>query len=124
MSMLRWMCGVIGKDKTRNTFICEQLDIVSIVDKMRENHLRWYEHMHRRHLDAIVRRCEMINVNGTRRGKERPKKISIETINKDLSTLNLTKHMTFYRSQWWEKIYVADPKQLGLMVLLLLLFVC
>lgn len=29
------------------------------------------------------------------------KKTLIETKNKDLCTLNLTKHITFYISQWW-----------------------
>ena len=39
--------------------------------------------MLRRPLDAIVKRCEMTNIGGTRRGRERHKKALIETINKD-----------------------------------------
>lgn len=45
-----------------------------------------------------------------RRGRERPKKTLIKIINKDLNTLNLTKHITFYIFQWWQKIQVAEPK--------------
>lgn len=33
----------------------------------------------------------------------------IEIITKDLSTLNLTKRMTFQKSQWRQKICVANP---------------
>ena len=67
-------------------------------------------HVFRRLSDAIVRRGEIINVSDTRRGRRRPKETLIETINKVLGTLNLTKHITFYRSQWRQKIYVADLK--------------
>lgn len=41
---------------------------------MRDNRLRWYEHMFRRLTDIIFRRGEMINVNDTRRDIRRSKK--------------------------------------------------
>lgn len=37
MKILRWMCGVIRRDIEINVFICEQLDVASIKDKMRES---------------------------------------------------------------------------------------
>ena len=55
--------------------------------------------MLRRPPNAVVRRDETINVSGTRRGRRRHKKNLIEIINKNLSILNLTKHMIFYRFQ-------------------------
>ena len=66
---------------------------------MRENCSRWYELVLRRLPDAVFKRGEMININGTMRGSERPKKTLIETIGKDLNTLYLTKHMSFYGTQ-------------------------
>ena len=96
---LIWMCKVTRKDRKRNTFIREQLGIISIENKMRKNRLRQYEHMLRKPPDAVVRISEMINISDTKKDRRRPKKILIETINKDISTLNLTKHMTFYKSQ-------------------------
>ena len=66
---------------------------------MRENCLRLYEYVFRRPPDVVVRRDEMINVSDTRKDKGIPKKTLIRTINKYLSILNLTKHMTFYISQ-------------------------
>lgn len=54
-----------------------------IDDKMRENRLRWYEYVLMRPPDVVVRRCEMTNIGGTRRGRERHKKALIKTINKD-----------------------------------------
>lgn len=48
--------------------------------------------------EVIGRRVEMINLNCTRRDRERPKKTLMETKNKDLDILNLTIYMTFYIS--------------------------
>ena len=58
----------------------------------------------------LVRRGELINVSGTRKGIGRSIKALIETINKNLSTLNLTRHMTLYSYQRRQKIYVTDFK--------------
>ena len=49
------MFGVTRKDDKRNTCIYVQLCIDSINDKMRANHLRWYEHVLRRPIDIEVR---------------------------------------------------------------------
>lgn len=46
-------------------------------------------------MDIVVRRSAMINVSCKRRDRGRPKKTLIGTINKDLNTLNLSKHMIF-----------------------------
>ena len=77
---------------------------------MRENHLTWYEHVLRKPSDVVVRRYEIINVSSMRRGIGIPNKALMETINKYLSILNLTKHITSYRSQQQQKIHVADLK--------------
>ncbi|PHT94198.1 hypothetical protein T459_02080 [Capsicum annuum] len=43
---------------------------------MREARLRWFGHVKRRGMDAPVRRCERLALDGFRRGKGRPKKRS------------------------------------------------
>lgn len=62
---------------------------------------------------TIVRTGEMIIINRMRRGSERPKKSFINTINKYLNTINLTRDMTLYISQLWQKIHAVDTKQWG-----------
>lgn len=54
--------------------------------------------MLRRSMNAVVKIREMINVSSNRKDKGKPKKTLIETITKDLNTLSLTKHVTFYKS--------------------------
>ncbi|KAG5626964.1 hypothetical protein H5410_012182, partial [Solanum commersonii] len=74
MRMLRWMCGHTRSDKIRNEVIREKVGVASVVDKLREARLRWFGHVKRRGTDAPVRRCEGLVVEGTRRGRGRPKK--------------------------------------------------
>ena len=99
------MCGVARKHRIKNIFICKQLGIILIEDKMRENRLRWYEHVLMRPTNMIVRKDKMILIETKKRMIQ---KFLIETINKDLNLLNLIKHMAFYRSQWQQKIHVVD----------------
>lgn len=94
MRMLKWMCRVTKKVR-KNIFICEQLGITSIEDEMREKRLKWYEYMVRRPMVVIIRRSKMININDMRKNKGRLKITLIETINKELNSLNLTKQITF-----------------------------
>ncbi|KAG5610037.1 hypothetical protein H5410_021318 [Solanum commersonii] len=74
MRILRWMCGHTRSDKIRNEDIRDKVGVASMVDKMREERLRWFGHVKRRCIDAPVRRCKRLVIEGTRRGRGRPKK--------------------------------------------------
>ena len=47
--------------------------LASIEEKMKENHLRWFDHVRRRPTDASIRRIERINLGKLkeRRGDRR-----------------------------------------------------
>ena len=55
MHMLRWMCSNTQRDKVRNEDIRTKIGVAFIDEKMRENHLRWLDHVRRRPTDAPVR---------------------------------------------------------------------
>ncbi|KAG5620699.1 hypothetical protein H5410_005917 [Solanum commersonii] len=74
MRMLRWMCGHTRNDTIRNVNIRDKAEMASMVDKMREGRLRWFGHVKRQYVDALLRRCEMLVIVGSRRGRGRPKK--------------------------------------------------
>ncbi|PHU01504.1 hypothetical protein BC332_31291 [Capsicum chinense] len=74
MRMLRWMCGLTRGDRVRNETIREKVGVTPVENKMREVRLRWFGHVMRRGMDAPVRRCERLALDGFRRGRGRPKK--------------------------------------------------
>ncbi|PHT63712.1 UDP-glucose:glycoprotein glucosyltransferase [Capsicum annuum] len=97
MRMLRWMCGFTRADRVRNEIIREKVGVVSVEDKMREVRLRWFGHVMRRGMDAPVRRCERLALDGFKRGRDRPKKYWREVIKRDMEQLQLTEDMTLDR---------------------------
>ena len=64
---------VTNEDKIRNEYIRGSIGVASIVDKMRENRLRWLGHVLRREETEAVRLVKEMYVDG-KRGRGRPKK--------------------------------------------------
>lgn len=50
----------IFRTKVRVTFV---------VDKLKEGRLRWFVNVKRRCADALMRKCEMLDIVGSRRGR-------------------------------------------------------
>ncbi|PHT28989.1 hypothetical protein CQW23_31440 [Capsicum baccatum] len=74
MRMLCWMCGLTRGDRVRNETIMEKVGVTPVECKMREVRLRWFGHVKRRGMDAPVRRCGRLALDGFRWGRGRPKK--------------------------------------------------
>ncbi|GKB83271.1 ataxia telangiectasia mutated family protein [Tanacetum coccineum] len=72
LRMLRWTCGKTMVDMIPNGVFRAELNVDSIIDKMREGRLRWFGHVKRRPETAPVRRVEAMLVEGPRR-RGRPK---------------------------------------------------
>ena len=107
MRMLRWMCGFTRCDRIRNETIRDMVGVVAVEDKMREARLRWFGHVCRRDVNAPVRRCERLAMDGFRRGRGRPKKYWREVIMQDLEKVQLTEDMALDRKVWRESIRVV-----------------
>ncbi|KAF3625885.1 putative KOM [Capsicum annuum] len=75
---------------------------------MREARLRWFDHVMRRGMDALVQRCERSASDGFKRGKGRPKNYWREVIRHDMEQLQLTEDMTLDRKLWRRRIRVED----------------
>lgn len=48
MRMSGWMCGYTMRDRIRNEVIPNKVGVTSMMDKMREVKLGWFEHVKRR----------------------------------------------------------------------------
>ncbi|KAF3638194.1 putative pre-mRNA-processing factor 6-like [Capsicum annuum] len=108
MRMLRWMCGLTRGDRVRNETIREKVGVTSVECKMWEARLRWFGHVKRRGMDAPVRRCERLALDGFRRGRGKPKKYWGEVIRRDMEQLQLTEDMTLDRKVWRTRITAED----------------
>ena len=92
----------------RNEDIHTKIGVASIEEKMRENCLRWFGHMRRRHIDAPVRRVERINLGQVKRAQRRPKKTWMEVIRQDIEAKCLSEGILLDMNEWRKLIHVPD----------------
>ncbi|KAM3306035.1 hypothetical protein P3S67_012905 [Capsicum chacoense] len=100
IQMLHWMYGLTRGDRVWNETIRKKVGVTPVEIKMREGRLRWFGHVMRRGMDAPVRRCERIALDGFRQGRGRPKKYWGEVIRRDMVQLQLIEDMTLDRKIW------------------------
>jgi len=63
------MCGNT-RDKVRNKIILTKIGVAPIEEKMRENYLRWFDHVRRKPTDdTLVWRVKLINLGQVKRAK-------------------------------------------------------
>jgi len=84
------MCGYTIMDRISNGVIRALIKVAPIEDNMRETRLRWFGHMKRMNVDALMWRCEKINIPEGKRGRGRPKKRLDDVITGDLKVVGLT----------------------------------
>nr|XP_043637945.1 uncharacterized protein LOC122608942 [Erigeron canadensis] len=107
MRMLRWSCGKTLSDRIPTGVFRAELEVGTIINKLREGRLRWFGHVRRRDRTAPLRRTESIHVEGIRR-RGRPKMRWEDRLAKDLIELGLSKDMTLHRTAWRTRIRVED----------------
>ena len=56
-----------------------------------------------------MRKSELIQVEGTKKGRGRPKITLIEVVKKDMLIKKITKSMTPNRIGWRKRTHVVDP---------------
>ena len=97
--MLRWICSVRMYDQQSVSSLRERLCIRGIGCSVQERRLRWYGHVMRMNDSSSVKKCQSLDVAGTR-GRGRPRKTWIEVVKSDLKALGLTSDMTNDRELW------------------------
>ena len=108
--MLRWMCGVTRKGKTRNERIRNTVKVGPIGEKIQESRLRWFGHIQRRKEDYIGKRVERIEIGG-RRKRGRPKTRWRDRVGEDLQKKGWRQQDSLDRKEWRRRIKKenADP---------------
>ncbi|XP_008182942.1 uncharacterized protein LOC103309399 [Acyrthosiphon pisum] len=105
--MFRWMSGVTREDRIINEYLFKRyrIGVASIVDKMRENRLRWLGLVSRREITEAVSMTKNKSVDRKRR-RGKPKKRWFEVIECDMRMTAVCKD----HSKWKLRTRVADPK--------------
>ena len=66
MRMLRWMTGVSLSERKSNECVRNMLAIDGVAEVMRQNRLRWFDHIERRDELCCIKRIETLQVDGNR----------------------------------------------------------
>nr|GEW66769.1 hypothetical protein [Tanacetum cinerariifolium] len=105
--MLRWTCGKTLLDMIPNGAFRRNMQVATIVNKMREGRLRWFGHVKMRPQSRPVMRVESITVDGVRR-RGRPKHRWEDRLKTNLKELLLSEDMTSDRNSWRTRIRVDE----------------
>jgi nonsense-mediated mRNA decay protein 3 len=82
------MSGVTRKYRIKNEYVIGSFSVASILDKIRENRLRWFGHVMRRKEKKAVRLVMKMNAEGNI-DRERPKKIWLDMIENDMRVVGV-----------------------------------
>ena len=97
--MVRWMCNAQATFDLSVSTLRGKLGIRGIGCSVQERRLRWYGHVMRMDDNSSVKKCQTLDVVGTR-GRGRPRKTWSEVVKTDLRALDLTVEMTSDRDLW------------------------
>ncbi|GKB64014.1 ataxia telangiectasia mutated family protein, partial [Tanacetum coccineum] len=109
LRMLRWTCGKTMLDMIPNGVFRAELEVESIIHKIREGSLRWFGHVKRRPHTTLVMRVEALLVNSLRK-RGRPKLRWEDRLKQDMKELLLSEDMTSDRSAWRDRISIGGEK--------------
>ncbi|GKB15750.1 hypothetical protein Tco_0849673, partial [Tanacetum coccineum] len=98
LMMLRWTYGKTMLDMIPNGVYRAELEVETIINKMREGRLKWFEHVRRRPQSAPVRKVEALVVYDIRR-RDRPKLRWEDRVKLDMKELLLSEDMTSDRNE-------------------------
>jgi hypothetical protein len=100
---------VTREDRIRNEYVRGSIGVVLIVNKIRENRLRWFGHVMRREETKAVKVVMKMNVEGKReRGKL--KKRWLDMIKNDMRAVDVCVWDVENQDEWRFRTKVADPK--------------
>lgn len=56
-----------------------------------------------------MKRCDVVTIDGSIRGRGRPRLTLASVVNRDMDLLNLINEMAFDRAAWRRRIHIANP---------------
>jgi len=110
MRMIRRIFDFTRLDRIRNVVIRQRIEVAPLEDKLREAKLRWFGHVKRRSVSALVRRWEAFDLLQCRRGRGRLKTSWNAVIRSAMKSLELTEDMAKDRNMHRATIKIVDHR--------------
>ena len=107
MKMLRFVMGVIRKDKIRSQYIRGTVKVEWLGVKMREGRLRWYGHVMRRDHEYVEKRMMKMELPGKRK-RGRPKRF-LDVVKEDMGKVGAREKNIENRTLWRSIIHCGYP---------------
>ena len=107
MQIIRWMCDISMKTRRTNEELHRLVGVEHITTVIRSRRLRWYGQVMRKSDEDWVKKCMEFRVEG-RRPVGRPRKTWLESVEVDMSKLEIDKEDVNDRKKW--KINVMKRK--------------
>lgn len=99
---------MFGKIRMKKIYIHCVAGVTSIKNKIRENYLRWFDHFRCKPINTPIRRVEKINIEQSKKLRERPKITWIEAVTKNIELLDLKERLLAIRSIWKKRIRILN----------------
>ena len=96
--MLRWFCGHTRRNRVWNKAIRKRVRVAPNEEKLTQHRLRWFEHVQWRPPEAPVCSGVLKRVDKIKRGRDRPKLIWNESVNRDLKDWDISEELALNRS--------------------------
>jgi hypothetical protein len=109
MRKLRWICGRIRRYRVWNDDLRERLEVAPVEEKFMQHHLRWFEHMQWRPVEAPIYNGVIRRIGNKKRVRGWPNLIWEESVKRDLKDWCITKELALDRREWKLAIYMAEP---------------
>nr|GEU75631.1 putative cytochrome P450 [Tanacetum cinerariifolium] len=100
--ILRWTYDKTMLDMIPNDFFRANLNVDTIIDKIREERLRWFGHVKRRPQTVTVRNVEAMLVDSSRR-RVKPILRWEDRLKQNMKEFLLSEDMTSDRNAWRDK---------------------
>ena len=97
--MIRWMHGISLKDRMANEALRRLVGVEPITTFIRGGRLRWYGHVMRKGGEDWVKKCMEYRVE-SRRPVGRPGRTWLESVEADMSELEIDKEDVHDRKKW------------------------
>ena len=108
MQMIRWMCGILLKDKRTNEEMRRLVGVEPIITFIRSGRLRWYGHVMRKGDEDWVKKCMEYRVEG--RNRRKTKKDMVSECRSGYNEHEINKEDVHERRKWRRNVNVMKRK--------------